>query len=275
MGTCRYCGTKAGLFSSQHRACADVHEIGQVQARTLIASSASNVGEIPSQLKLVAQQSYLTQSELKEAAIAGWSQVLDNALDDHVVSQDEQHHLVELLNILPIEQDEIKQSLPYLRFVQALTLRELDDGITPTRFTLDGSIPFNFQKSEQLVWAFQNVDLYEDKTRTTYVGGSRGVSVRIARGVYYRVGAFKGERIPVTETVHTGTGLLAVTTKHIYFSGGRRDFRVPYSKMVSIKAYSDGIGISRDTASAKPMSFVTGDGWFISNLVAKVAAAGS
>jgi len=46
---------------------------------------------------------------------------------------------------------------------------------------------------------------------------------------------------------------------------------VPYSKIVSFTPYSDGIGIQRDAASAKPQTFVTGDGWFIYNLVVNLA----
>jgi len=38
--------------------------------------------------------------------------------------------------------------------------------------------------------------------------------------------------------------------------------------------YSDGIGIHRDAASAKPQIFVTGDGWFTYNLVVNLAAEG-
>ncbi|MBE0069320.1 hypothetical protein F3K46_09925 [Thermoanaerobacterium thermosaccharolyticum] len=66
-------------------------------------------------------------------------------------------------------------------------------------------------------------------------------------------------------------GILAVTTKHIYFYGPIRSFRAPYTKIVSFAPYSDGIGIQRDAASAKPQIFLTGDGWFLYNLVINLA----
>ena len=51
----------------------------------------------------------------------------------------------------------------------------------------------NFQKGEQIVWAFPGADYLEDKTKRQYVGGSQGVSIRVMKkAVYYRVGAFKG-----------------------------------------------------------------------------------
>ena len=92
-----------------------------------------------------------------------------------------------------------------------------------------------------------------------------------ARGLYYRVGGFRGERVQTTETTHVDTGLLAATTKHLYFSGPHKGFRVRYDRIVAFKPYRDGIGVQREVATAKPRKFITGDGWFIYNLVTNLA----
>jgi len=118
---------------------------------------------------------------------------------------------------------------------------------------------------------FQGVQYYEQKNRREYVGGSTGVSVRIAKGVYLRTSAFKGRPVDRLETVHFGTGILAVTNKHIYFSGEEKKFRVRLDKIVTFEPFSDGIGIQRDAATAKPQTFLTGDGWFTYNLVQNAA----
>lgn len=136
---------------------------------------------------------------------------------------------------------------------------------------IDGGLPFNLQKSEKVVWVFQGVNYYEEKTRTRYVGGSHGVSVRIAKGLYYRTGAFKGERVQTSETVHANTGLLGVTNKHIYFAGPSKRFRIAYNKIVAFEPFSHGIGVQRDAQTAKPQSFLTGDGWFTYNLITNLA----
>jgi hypothetical protein len=67
------------------------------------------------------------------------------------------------------------------------------------------------------------------------------------------------------------TGLLAITNKHIYFSGGEKDLRVPYAKVVAFHPFSNGVGIIRDTSNAKLQIFVTGDGWFTYNLITNLA----
>jgi hypothetical protein len=146
--------------------------------------------------------------------------------------------------------------------------RDLMQGVIRKRMRFDGNLPLNFQKGEQVVWAFDQVDYLEKRTRRQYVGGSRGVSVRVMKGVYYHVDGFKGQAIDRNERIHVDTGLVAVTTKQIYFSGTKKAFRIPYAKIVSFEPSRNGLGIMRDSVSAKPQIFVTHDGWFTYNLVA-------
>ena len=101
-----------------------------------------------------------------------------------------------------------------------------------------------------MVWIFQGTKYYEDRTQRQYVGGSHGASVRIARGIYYRTSAFRGRAVDTTQTVLVGTGILAITTKNIYFAGPK-SFRLPHAKVVVIEPFQDGVGIHRDAASAR------------------------
>src|SRR4051812_46664025 len=101
------------------------------------------------------------------------------------------------------------------------------------------------QKGEQIVWAFGGSRYLEEKTRREWVGRSQGMSVRVARGVYYRTGASRGHSVEHSETVLIDRGWLILTNKHIYFSGPKKSLRVPYSKIVSFEPFSDGMGIMR------------------------------
>ena len=115
-------------------------------------------------------------------------------------------------------------------------------------------------KSETMVWTMGNVDYLEVVTRRERRGSSQGLSIRVARGVYYRPGTFRSCSVEWEETVHQDPGLLGFTTKHLYFSGPRKKFRVRYDKIVDFEPFSDGLGLMRDAQTAKPQSFRTGDG---------------
>ena len=61
-------------------------------------------------------------------------------------------------------------------------------------------------------------------------GRSHGLSSRVARGVYCRPGIFRSRQVEWDETLHADTGLLGFTTKHTYFSGPKKKFRVRYDR---------------------------------------------
>ncbi|MGI6548799.1 MAG: hypothetical protein ACOX4Q_02010 [Syntrophomonadales bacterium] len=273
MGNCIYCGQPAGLLRSKHRECAEKHDNGWKQmidtAKEAAIGNRDRSG-LQSALRQVAQKSFIPLDQVQEAIIAGWEDAVDHLLEDGNLDVDETNQLTSYAEQFELSPDLLNRNGAQTRFVKGIVLRELMEGTIPDRFKTDG-LPFNFQKSEKLIWGFSNVDYYEDKTRRQYVGGSAGVSFRVAKGVYLRTGSFRGHPVEKTERVHVDQGILAVTTKHIYFGGTKKNFRVRFNKIVSFMPFADGVGIQRDAASAKPQIFVTGDGWFTYNLLMNAA----
>ena len=154
---------------------------------------------------------------------------------------------------------------------EAAVIRDITMGIIPQRQNIQGRVPFNLMKPEQLVWVIDGVDYLETVTRRERRGTSHGVSVRVARGLYYRPSTFRSRQVEWEETVKADTGLLGLTTKHVYFAGSRKKFRVRYDRIVSFDPYDDGFGIMRDAQAAKPQAFRIGDGWFAYNLAVNLA----
>ena len=73
------------------------------------------------------------------------------------------------------------------------------------------------------------------------------------------------------DTVHADTGMLGLTTKHLYFARSRKRSRVRYDRIVTFDPYEDGSGIMRDVQTAKPQTLRTKGGWFAYNLAANLA----
>ena len=71
------------------------------------------------------------------------------------------------------------------RLAKAAIIRELMEGRLPTQHESWMGSSFNFQRSEQLIWAFRNVDYYEERPRSRYKKTSREAKIRFVRGVYY------------------------------------------------------------------------------------------
>ena len=118
--------------------------------------------------------------------------------------------------------------------------------------------PINLVGGERVVWLFENVEYLADKKKRTYNGVYGGPSVHVTRGVSLRLGAFHGAPHTAVERVSQGVGSLILTTSNIYFYSERASIRVPYKKVTSYLPYEDGVGIIKDSATALPLTFVTG-----------------
>jgi len=203
--------------------------------------------------------------------ITGWEEAVAASLDKDVLSSETEHALMEFRNAFALSQEQLDHHGAYSRVAKAAIIRDILEGKLPQRIQIEGTLPFNLQKGETLIWLFTSVKYYEQRSRTHYVGGSHGFSVRVAKGLYYRVGGFRGDPVATSQAVHIDTGYLGVTNRHLYFAGAAKAFRIRYDKVVSFMPYTDGIGVQRDAMTAKPQAFVTEDGWFTYNLITNLA----
>lgn len=236
-----------------------------------VIKGAEGFAELERTISEVEKTSFIQSAERNALLIKAWEASVDQFLEDGVLDESEEKRLVEFKNHFALSHSDLDKNGALTKTTKAAVLRDILTGVIPQRMSIDGNIPINFQKGEQLVWAFPGSDYLEDKTKRQYVGSSRGVSIRVMKGVYYRAGAFKGQAIERTERIRIDTGWVVATNKHIYFAGPSKSLRIPYSKVVSFLPFSDGFGILRDAATAKPQIFVTGDGWFSYNLVTNLA----
>ena len=218
------------------------------------------------------RQSSLYREQQDALLVRAWETAVEGTLEDGLLTLDEENALYRYADHFRLSPQQLNGNGVQTTLIQAAVIRDIASGIVPQRQNVTSSRPsFNLLKSETLVWTMGNVDYLEVVTRRERRGSSQGVSARVARGVYYRPGTFRSRSVEWEETVHKDTGLLGFTTKHLYFSGPKKKFRVRYDKIVDFEPFSDGFGLMRDAQTAKPQSFRTGDGWFAYNLAVNLA----
>ena len=224
-----------------------------------------------SELEQSLRQSDLSRDQQTGVLVRAWEAAVEAALEDGLLTLDEENALNRYMDHFNLTQERMDQNGILTQVVKAAVIRDITEGIVPERQNIAGRVPFNLMKSETLVWVMQDVDYLEVVTRRERRGSSHGLSIRVARGVYYRPGTFRSRSVEWDETVHQDTGLLGFTTKHLYFSGSKKKFRVRYDRIVDFEAFNDGFGLMREAQTAKPQSFRTGDGWFAFNLATNLA----
>ena len=279
---CVLCNQDAGFLRREHERCRAAHENGV--ARMIDLSAATALGKRPlaglmAELNRIASASHISADSLHGLMAQGWIAGLNSVLDERLLAGSEQAALGAYLNqfrFIPSALRSVEGGAEAMdRLRQSMILRDMVNGKMPDpQLWNDVAIPFNLMKSEALVYAFADVRYFEDKTKRERVGGSMGTSVRVMSGFYIRNSRFRSHTEEEEVTEHVDTGVLGLTTKHIYFSGERRKFRVRYDKIVAFDYYRDGLGITRDALTAKPQKFLVGSerGWFTSNLVYLLSA---
>lgn len=291
MGKCVYCGESAGPFRNKHSKCELLHleqekiirdkqmeqeNIIQEGKQRIVNSVSStiqtsdNYDELEMIISEIEQSHFVPLSERKDLLIKGWEISVEKMLEDRILDETEEKRLTDFTKRFSLSENDINRSGAFTKIVKAAVLRDVLNGKIPKRIKHQESLLINFKMGEQVVWYFRDVQYIEDKTLREYVGGSMGIGIRLMKGVYYRVGAFKGHAVEHTERIQVDTGLLVITNLNIYFKGSLKSFRIPHTNIVSFESFTDGIGVMRDVANAKWQIFVTGDGWFIYNLLANI-----
>jgi len=141
---------------------------------------------------------------------------------------------------------------------QKIILGALADGKVVEEYSreLDRMFPdFKLGKTESLLYVFPGVRYLERVTRRKVQGRSAGTSVRLMKGVSVRVGQSTGTPVEYEEVVARGVGDLAVSTRHVFFRGDRRSFRIHMNKVVSVGCGNDYVEVIRDRASGLPEYF--------------------
>lgn len=274
MGDCQYCGKPAGFMSTKHSECEKTHQAGRTAIADAVAAAIadkSGKNDFLPQLRRLEKAHFISYEERKSCLVAGWEKAVDHFLEDGELDTGEEQRLTKFITEHALTRDDLNRRGAYTKTIKATILRDILSGNIPNRVAVSGMPVINFQKDEKIVWAFPNTQYHEDKSRKQFVGGSAGVSIRVMKGVYYRIGAFKGNPVECAQRIHIDTGWLAITNRNIYFTGDKKILRMPYVKIISIAPYSDGISIAKDGANSKPQYFITNDGWFTYNLIVNLS----
>jgi hypothetical protein len=282
MAKCIYCGQSAGLFRRQHAECARIYEEGLhriTSASEAGLTTGGDLDQLAGEILKIATESRIPRTRMQEALFKAWASHLRKALEaGHLTVQEEKalrafrwrFGLRELEGPLVAATVAEEVGRTSAQLDQAGVLREIFEGRVPA-VPVSSSLPFAFTGSEKVVWVFYNVGHLTLRRERHYEGGSSGLSVRVASGVYVRSGAFRGSAVVSTHAMQDDAGQLAVTDENVYFAGRSVAFRIPLRKIAAVIPYADGFRVLRDAVSAKPEILLTREVWFAVNLILGLA----
>ena len=274
MGKCKYCGLDAGFFRSKHDECEQKYNQGLSAIKQIISNCFITKEDFylkDRDIKLIAQDSHIDVPSLKKEYISEFDNAIDRYLDDGIIDSEEERTVARFIQYTGLSQPELNSNKSLEKVLQSKVLQDILSGNVPApRITIAGDFPFMLGKAENLVWLFRNITLHQQKVKREHVGGTRGVSVRIMKGVYYRTGGFKGHTVETSYMQRIGVGSVCLTDKHLYFSCPEKSLKIPYSKILSVESFSNGVSIQKYGANDKPIFLEGINSWFTYNVIANL-----
>jgi hypothetical protein len=184
------------------------------------------------------QEFGLTKEDIKELGTKAYEKAAMAIMADNIISDDEAEQLRRIQKLLMIPDTEINEVKVSISRIQIIN--QIQNGVLPN-IQPTGLI---LQKGE-IAHLEELGNLLEEKViKRGYVGGSQGLSFRIAKGITYRVGASKGQLVSETAMVPASTGRLVITDRRVVFSGDRKSFNIKLDSILNIEMYTDGLNIT-------------------------------
>jgi len=171
--------------------------------------------------------------------IKSYERIFKKQIEDRKLTDDEEKLLDKLKGDLKLSDKMIARNLEELERLKLLT--KIQDGELPV-------VPTNMilQKGEICHWIVPAKLCEERVISRHYEGGYSGVSFRIARGISFRTGGFRGHPVVERGVVEVDSGNLTITNKRTIFNGVNKTAVFPYKKVIDIQLFRDAFQITKE-----------------------------
>ncbi len=111
-----------------------------------------------------------------------------------------------------------------------------------------GASQLNLKKEEVVHFACPTILKETRVVNLGYEGGSHGVSLRLMKGVSYRVGSHRGHLRKEEQLVETSRGYLVLTNKRVILNPyqGKKAVNISLSKILTYNCYDNALEIYKD-----------------------------
>ena len=259
MGNCKYCGQPAGFLRWTHPKCQENHYLHLSKFKRIIDNCfAKNIDfdEFDSIFRKLAQDGVISQKEVDQLFQQSFDEFAKQIIIRGIVTDVELEEIERFIKKTEWSENKIDCHGYLSKVIYMHVKQSVKNGKIPTFHSIPKTeCPFILNSDEKIIWIFNRVDFYNTKLHKSYSGGSNGISVRIARGVYYRTGGHKGKVEASYSLDYIDSGLLYLTTNGIYYKSNNQAIEVPFKKLMTFECFKNSIEIQLKSSQFKAMKF--------------------
>jgi hypothetical protein len=191
----------------------------------------------------------LSDNDLKLAQQKAASLTFQNITSDNRITEDEKKSLSELTNYFGITNEVQFDEKTFNKFY---SLGLIDKGVLPQMKKED--LDIIFKENEVLHWASPgSLKKYKNTSKKINYYGPAG-SVKIIKGIQYRVGSIDYQVSNTEELVVDDVGTFWITNDRIGFKGNRKSISFPHNKLHIFEIRPEGLFIFKE-GREKPYIF--------------------
>jgi hypothetical protein len=239
VSTCEFCGI--GLSFLERLTLTKIHKKCHEEQERLLAEYCEELNEMIHQLNFseearqhlerLVKRGKLAEEQTRPLGVEAYRSLKEEKLNEGSMSEAGREEL------------RAAQQFLHLRDVEADA--ENLDRLRSLTFICEGNLP---QVNTSIRLKKNETGHYEGpvkwchlKTRRKRVAGSRGQSVRIAKGLSFKIGASQGYNTEWQELQTVDEGKVVLTSRRMLFIGKQKNLNVSYEKIMDLELYSDGV----------------------------------
>lgn len=261
MAKCSYCGQSAGLISASHPECKQAREKAEAEIPELcrgVLGSGRPAAELAAQVRKLATDGFLGDSELHFMVVENWEHAVREALA-RGVSAAEESALLELPRALGVKREELDSGGVFRMLASAHFEREVLSGNAPDPQAFEAVFPLPLAEGERLMWCFGPVRyLYMRRLRRMVSSALEGLGDNVPEtglGSLHEV----YKRDAETRELEA---VLGVTDRAITLAGDKWTVRLPFSRINGINLVDTTVDVHLAGDGEGPHKFAVSDSGF-------------
>jgi endogenous inhibitor of DNA gyrase (YacG/DUF329 family) len=217
-----------------------------------LVSLASGASEDGSALATLETRTGLPAAELAASRTAAFGSYLERAVGDDILTPEEEAHVDRLVQVLGIDLQAFSRAKPDL--ARHAMIAQANGGVLP-------EIPSSrlIQKKGEAVHLELPATLLKDVAIRQSQGGYSGFSFPLGKtGIRYKVGGYRGHSVEVgTKRIAADEGVLVISSQRAVFVGNKKTLDLPYSKLLTLTLFSDGVQFHQSNRQSAPVFTVS------------------
>lgn len=181
-------------------------------------------------LEQIKKEHNLTDKDVEKYNLAGFKIFFDKITDDSRITEAERKELVKIYSDLNLPTDNLAYNQS--DFNKYYTLHLIDQGKLPT---IDiPNLNVNLSNGEKLHYVNKAFIVKNKSITKSYNYSGFSASIKIAKGLRYRVGNVKINPQKVNVMMTDDAGTFYLTTENLGYIGLNKHFSIPYEKISSL-----------------------------------------